>query len=352
LGSFGHSFQDAGVIELSGSSVFSLNQSGTLNGLVDKIGSGGLTFTGYHSPITGRVIGVSNSATASPGDQVFANDGSISTYRSGVTMTSLAGGAIGCSPTAAIADGNGDGDCGNSVIRAVLVFSPALSATQYQQVSVALMRQAKIYPQVRQAFLGDGDSITAGAFGNFYMSWVRLMLAQLSQQFIGYDAAVSGQTSIQNVATVQNWISICSLPGITFYSDFIGTNDFSAGGLATTVEANQTTLFNTASAAGCGPMYMPTTLPRGDFVTNPSHETQRQALLAWDRANAPLLGASIIDTAADPTLGNTANLTNPLVYQDQTHPGYVWLGGGEGQGGYPIIAARMAAPINNWLRTH
>ena len=350
LASFGHSNRRTSIVELSGAQPFSFNQSTSLNGLSLNYLSSNTVLPGYHSPITGRVIGVSSASAATPGLMLYANDGTDATYKTAGAASSLVGGVIGCSTVALVQDGTADTDCGDIAIRDVVIFGRALSATEYQQVAVALERAAGLFPQVRLNDLADGDSITEGAFGFYLQGWPRLMAAQLSQPVNQFDSGISGQTSTQDVATIPSWIILCTRPGTTIYHNAVGTNDIPAAGTAATIEASITTLLGSVQAAGCAPLFVGTILPRTVFNTTPAYESVRLAVNGWERSNAGTFGATVVDTAADPTIGNPANTGSTAFFQDGTHPGYVWNGSGEGQGGYPFMAGLHAAPVNAWLR--
>lgn len=350
LASMGQSQRDVPLVELSGSTFSTLMQKQSVGGLALWTGtsaqsiSAQFNLSAYNSPITPRVVGAIG---GSSGAYIMAGEGQQAIWRSAFPSSALTGGQIGCGTVPA--DTSFDANCGNVAIRDVVVFNRALSPTEYWNVAMTLYRQAGIYPQIRRADLADGDSIAEGAYGSFLNGWPRLLAGQTISAVNVYDVAVSGQTSTQNVATIPSWINLCAKPGTTFYHNAVGTNDIPAGATAATIQGNIQTLQQYASAAGCGPTFEQTILPRSAFVANSSYEAVRTAVNSWIRSNAATLGYSLVDAANDPTMGTTAALSGGQYYQDGTHPGYVWLGSGEGQGGYPFLALLHAAPVNAYL---
>lgn len=353
LAAMGQSQRDVPLVELSGRTFVSLMQKRSLGGLAVWTGtspqsiSAQFNFSPYTSPVTARAVG---SISGSSGAYILAGEGQQGLYRGVFAASALTGGQIGCGTVPA--DTSYDPNCGNVAIRDVLIFSRALSPTEYWDVVMTLYRQAGIYPQVRRSDIADGDSITEGAFGSFLQSWPRLMSSRLIAPVNVYNVAVSGQTSTQNVAAIPSWINLCAKPGATFYHNAVGTNDIPAGGTSATIQRNIQTLQQYTMAAGCAPSFQQTILPRSSFVANPSYEAVRTAVNAWIRSNAATLGYTVVDAANDPTMGTTAALSNVQYYQDGTHPGYVFNGSGEGQGGLPFLALLHAAPVNAYLLNH
>jgi len=117
---------------------------------------------------------------------------------------------------------------------------------------------------------------------------------------------------IINAAHAASEAAVCSA--------FAGTNDIALNGdTAAQVWASATSYWNQAVAAGSDWNVGWTILPRG---TDPTFEAQRQLYNAQMRADFATIGVNIVsDVGADPSMGNPANVTNPILYQgDEIHP--------------------------------
>lgn len=188
----------------------------------------------------------------------------------------------------------------------------------------------------------DGDSNSSSSTG-----WIVQMYPQLGKDMLvvhrGYPGA--SMTDISNMRV--NASSVVGAFGYPISSGTkvavlqAGTNDITAGTSAATIYANCLTWCTAMHAQGFKPVVF-TVPPRS--TNDATKETTRQslnAMIAAGHADGTLKTASIIDLAADPTLGPFSATANTSLYSDGTH----FTAQGVGSNAHGIIAGIALAAI-------
>jgi lysophospholipase L1-like esterase len=270
--------------------------------------------------------------SASTGISVYS--GSVLNSYGAQSNNPMAGGYLGT-----IAANTTSGASGYVEMAAVLIYGRGLSTTaEVPNLSASLNRVLGIAPQLRDVFVADGDSITEGYQSTFLFNRPRQTQALLAKPMNVYDKGYFGDTIMHRVsnyaadiAPIYNPLAINNILEIA-----AGTNDI--GGTTTDVQVEgYLQSYITAAHATGWKVIVATILPRNGFTT--TQNTYLANVNTWIRAGSSGADA-IADYAADPTMGNSASVTNTTYYADGTHPTTL---------GYGYLAPIEAAAVNGLL---
>lgn len=212
----------------------------------------------------------------------------------------------------------------NGTIGAVLIYNRRLSSDEMDSVFASLYYHFEGVPQLRGGIVFDGDSITNGAYGTYYLSWPDQLRLQMSRSALVYNVAVSGGRLDSQINNIPRWKRIYNKDAPFNELVFnIGSNDIHSGSQAFEMKGKMEKYLDLVRAEGrdWSRIVLGTVLPRGSFNQNP--DTLGHQWRLWNdlvRENAKAWGVTVLDWMADPTLGDPSVVYNPRLFGDPTHP--------------------------------
>lgn len=230
----------------------------------------------------------------------------------------------------------------------IWLYSAAHTSLQVQQAVSALKGRWGITNAnpLRRRVAFDGDSITSVAAipSPFTVRVINCLAGNCASptpitnsNWFGDVYAVTGQTVVQMAADAVAQIdsTFNGHRAKEILLAFGGTNDLYLGASAATLQANYEAYCAARQAAGYKVVAC-TILPRSNSGTPVGFEAARQTFNTWLRANYLTFADALADFAADPTMGDAGDETNPTFYLDLVHPT---------DAGYNILAPIAATAI-------
>lgn len=215
-------------------------------------------------------------------------------------------------------------------IGAVLIYDRALDQYEIDAVFASLYYHFEGTPQLRNTVVFDGDSITNGSFGTYYLSWPEQLRLQIARNAALFNVAVGGGGLESQTNHIPKWKHIYN-PSSSMNTLVlnIGTNDLIHEMQATVMQEKMERYLEVVRGEGrnWNKIVVGTVLPRGQFNIHPGTIGRQWRL--WNdivRNKADLWGVSVIDWTADPTLGDPMVVNNGRLFGDPTHPTVEGLG--------------------------
>lgn len=213
---------------------------------------------------------------------------------------------------------------------AVLIYDRALDQDEIDAVFASLYYHFEGTPQLRDNVVFDGDSITNGAYGTYYLSWPEQLRLQVARNAAFFNVAVGGGGLETQINHIPKWKHIYN-PSFSMNALIlnVGTNDLVRGMQATDMQEKMERYLEVVreEERDWNKIIVGTVLPRGQFNNHP--ETLGRQWHLWNdivRAKANLWGVSVIDWTTDPTLGDPLVVNNRRLFGDPTHPTAEGLG--------------------------
>ena len=255
------------------------------------------------------------------------NAGTVTLCQNNVCSAAVATGFSSASSTGLTVGGNTSYGFYEGVMTSFVIYNSSLSASNQQLMQQAAYRDNGIIPQAKVNVAVYGDSNTCCTGGTVPANQ---MLSQAIQGVLNdpirevYNGW-SGSTLSQQNGYEAAFLTASYVPGMTnIYVPQGGGNDLaiSTTTTAANVYALEQTSCATAHTAGFK-CYIFSLLPRqGVFSggqTTAGFETQRQALLALQKAGWASFADGFVDIADDPVLGPQSAALTSLFLSDYTH---------------------------------
>ena len=202
-------------------------------------------------------------------------------------------------------------------------FNSGLSTTQVSNLKKSVYSENPIYPQLRQAMVFIGDSLTQGWGDSIGATWPNQLSQMVTRNYKLYDIGVAGVTC-NGISTASSNFTQQALQQANPFSvsDWCGSNDiFSSTTPAATYGYLQTTIANIRSTNATVPILVLTMIDRA----NGAQETNRQAYntLIKNGIAAGTIGTGpiyLVDVGGSAPLGVSGNSINTTYFQtDQIH---------------------------------
>ena len=338
LTGFANTVRTCPLITLDGTTSTAIGykkQSG-VNCFVSYVNNSLKKLTGYQPTTLDEIVMLSSSAT---GINVKANNTHLESYPALPAVT-LAGGKVGSSDSGLFLDGAATPVNGGGSLTGFIIFNTGISSTEMRTLYYSLVNKFKVYPQVQDNIVFEGDSITEGAWATYFNNWPRLVSETLPYKAKYYNVAKGGGTvSTQQensywLADIYNQYSSRNIVIVT-----LGTNDIGAGLTGQELYNAMTSYITDIVSAGFE-VIVGTVYPRSAWVgtVQDDYRTDYNQLIRDNKESLGILG--IIDFANERTMGSTTNVSNPIYYKDGTHPSPY---------GYELLASFAATEIKKIL---
>jgi lysophospholipase L1-like esterase len=219
------------------------------------------------------------------------------------------------------------GGLGYNEIAAIMVYSSALTATQFATVRASLAGKFQIQTQLKNVLVADGDSITWGQGSTYLHGWAQ-RLVDTSPNAMVYNVAHSGDVIEDRIAAFDTLIAPLAQSGqkngvlLMIGTNNVGPSTKQATGLYAQTAATIYPLITSyvAHAHTLGFRVCVSTMTARDITLQTSPQiTEFAALNGLIRANAA--GADCVaDINADPEMGSTVLAQSRVLWNDGVHP--------------------------------
>lgn len=338
LTGFANSVRTCPLITLDGatSTAIGYKKQTGVNCFVSYVNNSLKKLTGYQPTQTDEILMLGSSGT---GINIKANNTHLESYTALPSVT-LAGGKVGSSDSGLFLDGAANPVNGGGSLTGFMIFNEGLSSTVMRALYYSLVKKFKLFPQVQDNVVFEGDSITEGAWATYFNNWPRLATEMLPYKFKSYNVAKGGGTVSTQQANsywltdIYNQYSKQNIVVVT-----LGTNDIGVGLTGQQLYDAMVAYINIIKSAGFE-VIVGTVYPRSAWVgtVQDDYRTEYNQLIRDNEKSLGLLG--IIDFANEKTMGSNSNVTNPVYYKDGTHPSPY---------GYELLATFAATSLNKIL---